>query len=179
MIESETDGFRTRAARIFGTYDGGVAWPYGLAAPPARHSGLSPERLEKAIAHAHAAQRTIVEWAERHGLRYSKTGCCQLWLLRSTSRQCRPGTCRNNGGLDYAWLDHANGWLKDSRPAVVTSAPYSAGYDADNYEIKQCLASDGRLRVTFGSGWYGYGSRQIVLWRTDCLDEVEAAQLSA
>lgn len=169
--------FHDRAAAIFGTHDGVVAWPYGLETPRPRRSGLSRERLAEATAHAETAQRTIVNWAERHGLRYSRTGCCQLWLLRKVSRKCPIGACRNNGGLDYVWLDHANGWLKDSRPAVLTSAPYAPGYDAENPEIRECLAADERLRAAFGSGWYGHGTTQIVLWRTDRINEVEPAAL--
>ncbi|MGQ5579694.1 hypothetical protein [Streptomyces sp. ECR3.8] len=172
-----TNDFHNRAAAIFGTREGTVAWPYGLETPHPRRSGLSRERLAKATAHAEAAQHTIVEWAERHGLRYSRTGCCQLWLLRKVSRTCPIGTCRNNGGRDYVWLDHVNGWLRDSRPAALTSAPYATEYDAEHPEIRECLATDERLRAAFGPGWYGHGTKQIVLWRTDRIDDVEPAAL--
>lgn len=170
-----TDTINARAAAIFGTTEGAPAWPYGLAAPHPRRSGLSQERLTAATAHAATAQRTIVEWAERYGLRYSRTGCCQLWLLRTVSRKCQPGACRNYGGLDYVWLDHANGWLLDGRPAVLTSATYSRSYDEDNVEIRQCLDSDERLRVAFAAGWYGHGTTQVVLWRTDRIGAIEPA----
>ncbi|WDT90773.1 hypothetical protein H0E86_03930 [Streptomyces sp. SCSIO-PteL053] len=171
--------FNSRAAAIFGTTEGAISWPYGLSTPHPRRSGLSGERLAEATRHAETAQKTIVEWAEHHGLRYTSVGCCQLWLLRTTSRRCPDGACRNNGGLDYVWLDHANGWFKDGRPAALTSAPYSSNYNEENVEIRQCLDSDVRLRVAFGAGWYGHGTTQIALWRTDRITDVSPAPIGA
>ncbi len=176
MTSPTTDTFTQRAVAVFGTVGAGVpAWPYGLETPRRRPGNVSEERFQAAVRHAATAQHSIVEWAEKYGLRYSRTGCCQLWLLRTVSRKCPPGACRNHGGLDYVWLDHANGWLLDGRPAALTSATYSRGYDEDNVEIRQCLDSDSRLRAAFGTGWYGHGTTQVVLWRTDRIDEIAPA----
>jgi hypothetical protein len=168
-----TTDMTTRAAAVFGTREGAPAWPYGLARPHPRRSGLSAERLAAALEHAEQAQQAIVEWAERHGLQATQIGCCPKWLLRTVSRRCPPGACNNFGGLDYVWLDHPVGWLVDGRPAVLTSAPYGR-HDQDP-GIAEWLRKDDRLRTAYGPGWYGHGTTRIVMWRTDRIDQVVAA----
>lgn len=160
-----------RATAIFGTTAGIVRWPYGLQ-DVARHAPRAAAARE--TPRIIYARQTIVEWAERYGLKATTIGCCPHWLLRPTSRRCKTGACRNRGGLDYVWLDHPIGWLKDSRPAVLTSAPYSPGA-ANDPGIAEWLTKDVRLRATHGPGWYGGGTTQIVLWRTDRIDTVTAA----
>lgn len=169
-----TQNLTARAVTVFGTREGVPAWPYGLAKPHPRRSGMSAARLAVANERAEQAQRTIVEWAERYGLRATHIGCCPKWLLRTVSRRCPAGACTNFGGLDYVWLDHPIGWLVDGRPAVLTSAPYSVHDDQDP-GIREWLAKDTRLRSAYGPGWYGHGTTQIVMWRTDRTTDIRAA----
>jgi hypothetical protein len=168
-----TDLF-ARAAKIFKTGPDGIVWPYGLSVPDRRRTGLSKAKWQWMADHARAAQLSIVEWAEHHEVKASPIGCCPLWLARPSSRRCKFGTCRNYGGLDYLWLDHPMGWLKDGRPAVLTSAPYRL-YDEDRGHINEWLQKDDRLRADFGGGWYGYSTTQIVMWRTDRITGVAPA----
>lgn len=63
-------------------------------------------------------------WAERHGLRLSTAGCCPLWLGREDSQRCHHRAPCTRYGSDRGWMDHTVTGLKDSRPAVITSAPY-------------------------------------------------------
>lgn len=164
----------TRATAIFGTREGTPAWPYGLETPHPRRSGLSAVKLAAAKERAQKAQRTIVEWAERYGLRATQIGCCPKWLLRPVSRRCPAGACNNFGGLDYVWLDHPIGWLVGGRPAALTSAPYDVQDDQDP-GIREWLKKDDRLRSSYGPGWYGAGTTQIVMWRDDRIAEVRPA----
>lgn len=164
----------TRAAKIFKAEGGAIVWPYGLSIPSFRRSGLTRERYDQKALEQRAAQLLIVEWAERYGLRESRKGCCPIWLQGKTSRRCAPGACRNYGGLDYLWLDHTVAWLKDGKPAVITSAPYTQ-HGAENHEIRYWLDKDDRLRVAVGAGWYGHGTTQIVMWRADRIDTVVPA----
>jgi hypothetical protein len=124
-----------------------------------------------------ARQRLLVDWAERHGLRASTSGCCPVWLLRDTSRQCGPEVgCKGMGGDSGSahWLDHAVYWLKDRRRAVITSAPYSIT-DAMKDRLAHWEATEPMLQVALGTGWYGNGTTQIVMWRADRIENAEPA----
>jgi hypothetical protein len=102
--------------------------------------------------------------------------CCPWWLTRKVSRRCEFAKCTQYGagGDDRSWLDHTICWLKDGRPAVITSAPYNFGQE-DRARIDQWLTEDTRLRVAYGAGWYGYTTTQIVMWRADRLEDVAPA----
>ncbi|MFG2142592.1 hypothetical protein ACGFRG_00070 [Streptomyces sp. NPDC048696] len=78
---------------------------------------------------------------------------------------------------DRHWLDHLISWLKEGRPAVITTAPY--GIDsADRSRLDWWTGADPRLRVAHGPGWYGFRTTQIVMWRTDRLAQVTPALLA-
>ncbi|MFI1741481.1 hypothetical protein [Streptomyces sioyaensis] len=166
-----------RASKIFKKQQGEILWPYGLATPNRRRSGLSEDQYKEAAAHARVAQLVIVEWAEDHGLRSSESGCCPRWLLRNASGQCEPDACENYGSgprNDERWLDHTIFWLKDGLPAAITSSPYSVSED-DRSRIEQWQES-GLVAAFGGPGWYGYGTTQIVMWQTKRLASVYLAE---
>ncbi|MEU8828824.1 hypothetical protein [Streptomyces sp. NPDC048636] len=72
-------------------------------------------------------------------------------------------------------MDHATLWIKDQVPAVITSAPYSVG-EEDRLRLNWWLAQDARLRVAYGDeGWYGFSTRQIILWRSDMVEVIAPA----
>lgn len=170
-------GSELRAARIFKSKNGRILWPYGLATPDRRRSGLSGEEYERAVAHAHVSQRVIVDWAEDHGLRSSESGCCPKWLLRNASRQCEPDACGKYGTgtlSDEHWLDHAVYWLKDGLPTVITSAPYSVDED-DRIRIEQ-WKEHGLIAAFGGPGWYGFGTTQIAMLNPKRLSAIYLAE---
>jgi hypothetical protein len=138
------------------------------------------EAYREAVEQGRRRQETLVEWAEQHGLKLSEAGCCPLWLQRKVSRRCRidSSACTVYGchtqALDHHWLDHATTWLKDGRPAVVASSPYSVS-DEDEKRLSFWMAADPRFRVARGDGWYGWGTTQLILWRSDRIGYVNAA----
>ncbi|MBC2868549.1 hypothetical protein [Streptomyces mexicanus] len=171
-----------RAAAVLGTEEGRVRWPYGMSPIHPSEKRKDPERYEQRRAQRLAGQEAMVSWAEHYGLKYSEAGCCPFWLQGKTSRRCRPygphaNRCTRYGThVDQDWLDHAVGWLKGGRPAVLTSAPYGLEYITEAPErLAYWQQEDPRLQVVQGTGWYGHGTTQIVMWRTDILDEVAPA----
>ncbi|AJF70424.1 hypothetical protein [Streptomyces vietnamensis] len=162
----------TRAAAVLGGSPGAVKWPYGLT-PAARSSYKSQDAYEAAVQGRLEAQELLVAWAEEHGLRQSSTGCCPRWLQRSSSRQCRDGACTRQDppALDAYWLDHTVGWLLGGRPAVLTSAPYHFEHQ-DQERLRWWTTQDPLLRSARGTGWYGFDTTQIVVWRADLLETV-------
>lgn len=180
-----SDDLYARARKIFGSMDGRICWPYNLGIPPKRafRNDPTPERYEGLVRRAQKAQLIIVEWAEQYGFKESGSGCCPWWLRGNVSRRCNLSSdaCTRYGSgstiPDHYWLDHPIFWLKDGRPAAITSAPYqvSAG---DEDRIRWWLSEDSRLRVAYGTGWYGFGTRQILMWRTDRIDVVAPAEWS-
>ena len=166
-----------RAAAIFGSGPDGVYWPYDASGIDRSLRRTDPERFERDLAALEAKRRVIVEWAEHHGLKASTVQCCPWWLTRKVSRRCSPGNCTHYGSNtpDSEWLDHTICWLKDSRPAVITSAPYNIT-DESTARIAWWLDQQPTLRTVQGEGWYGYGTRQIILWRADRIDSVEPAK---
>ncbi|OKI16589.1 hypothetical protein [Streptomyces sp. CB03911] len=172
-----TDLF-TRAAKIFGTNDHEIDWPYGIETPPLHLRRTDPDAFNARLPLQRAKQEAIVGWAEEYGLKRSVRGCCPRWLQRRSSRTCRPSrggdSCTHYGGgrPDAGWLDHPVGWLKDGRPAALTSAPYQV-LDEDLARIKWWTQQDPLLRYSLGDGWYGHGTRQVVLWRTDWIERVD------
>lgn len=180
-----TEDLYPRAVQIFGTATGGgVDWPYGIAAPSRRNyrRDETPDRYEAAVKDRRAAQEKVTAWAERYGLPQSKSDCCPRWLQLRRSRSCTlgAGRCTRYGtgdtrAHDRHWLDHATFWTRDQAPAVITSAPYSIDED-DRIRLAWWLEQDPRLRMAYGGeGWYGFGTRQVVMWRTDVLEAVALA----
>ncbi|MFB7275408.1 hypothetical protein [Streptomyces sp. NPDC056244] len=165
----------TRASAVLDGSPGQVEWPYGLVTA-ARSAYKTQADFEEAIRDRRMAQYVLVAWAEEHGLRQSSTGCCPRWLQRRASRRCAVGNCTRYGpsARDSRWLDHTTAWLFDGRPAVLTSAPYSVQAEDDEH-LRRWTTEDSRLRTTRGTGWYGFGTTQIVLWRADLLDTVVPA----
>ena len=168
------DDLRQRATKIFGTAEGRPNWPYGLHDPQWRYKQTDPARYAREVAEQPEAQRVIVEWAERYGLRETHVACCPRWLLRSSSSRC--AQCW--GGKpepDEHWLDHTVGWLLDRRPVAMTSAPYGVR-SSDRERLAWWAEQDERLRVmTGGQGWYGYGTTQVLMWRADRIAHMETA----
>jgi hypothetical protein len=113
---------------------------------------------------------TIVEWAERYGLKASRVKCCPWWLTRNASRRCEFSKCAS----DERWLDHPICWIRGGKPIAITSPPYDDKV-ADNARIKSWLDHDDRLSVAFGKGWYGPATTQVVMWRNDRALVIEPA----
>ncbi|WP_262063457.1 hypothetical protein [Streptomyces sp. STR69] len=181
-MPAQQEDLYSRAVRVFGTaVGGGIKWPYGVATPSRWHyrNDETPDRYEAAVQDRKAAQEKVTAWAGRYGLRQSSADCCPLWLQRRRSRRCLfgSGSCTRYGtpAPDRGWLDHATLWNKNQAPAVITSAPYSIDPD-DRIRLAWWLEQDPRFRVAYGDeGWYGFGTRQIVLWRQDLLETVTPA----
>ncbi|MCX4902330.1 hypothetical protein [Streptomyces sp. NBC_00892] len=171
-----------RAATILGHGENGVRWPYGLEYPPPGLRRKDPEAYERRMTETTGRQAAMVAWAEHYGLRRSETGCCPLWLRRDASQRCRPrygagDPCTRYGAPhpDSGWMDHHLAWLKNARPAVLTAAPYEVdAHDEDR--LAHWSRIDPRLRTARGQGWYGFGTTQIVLWRSDRITEVLPAE---
>lgn len=176
-MTGERDDLYRRAVKIFGLAGHDVRWPYGLNAPRRSLKTAEPEEHDRLLGLATVAQRTIVEWAERYGLRASSSGCCPRWLQRYASRRCAQRTCACSGP-DHGWLDHSVFWLKDREPAVITSAPYHI-LPEDKELISGWLNGEIPLRAAFGVGWYGFGAHQVVMWRPDRIEDVEPAAPAA
>jgi hypothetical protein len=171
----------TRAVAAFGENDlGGVAWPYGVSDPDRfNYRGEDgPAQYEERLKDRRQAQRVVTEWAERHGLKKSDEGCCPLWLGRRGSQHYRDARdeCGRYGSHtpDRGWLDHFTAWIHGGKPAVITSAPYSVS-ENEEARIAWWLREDPRLRIARGTGWYGFGTTQIVVWRSDIIPVVELA----
>ncbi|MGN5633244.1 hypothetical protein [Streptomyces sp. AC154] len=172
-IPPDADLF-TRAAAVLGGTASAVKWPYGLSNPQRRRAS-TPAAYEELQRKRRTAQETITAWAETYGLRLSSSDCCPRWLQRSVSRRCTDGQCRYDApAADAGWLDHSTFWLLDGAPAVLASAPYAPGPE-DNDRLRWWAKEDPRLRTARGEGWYGYGTTQILMWRSDILDFVVPA----
>ncbi|MGI5423744.1 hypothetical protein [Streptomyces sp. CA-179760] len=56
---------------------------------------------------------------------------------------------------------------------ALTSAPYGIS-DKYRARFEWWVAEDPRLTVVIGGqGWYGIGSTQVLMWRTDCIELME------
>ncbi|MFH8371420.1 hypothetical protein [Streptomyces sp. NPDC018031] len=171
----------TRATAIFGKASGGgIRWPYGVA-DPCRSNYPKPEdaeRYEEVLRSRRAAQQLVVEWAGKYGLKTSDSGCCPQWLQRRASRRCMSDACTHYGSStsapDHGWLDHMTAWLQNGKPVAITSAPYSISKD-DEQRFAWWQQHDPRLRVASGTGWYGFGTTQIIVWRSDLVTTMEPA----
>lgn len=171
-----------RAAAVLGTDGGAIRWPYGMG--PEVRSVLYPESAEafaERVEQHKAKQEAMVSWAERYGLKYAPHVCCPPWLQGNANRRCRPyregSNCTRyvNGGPDRGWLDHVVGWLKDGKPAVLTSAPYTLEILKPPARLAFWTVTDERLKVTAGDGWYSPATTQLILWRADRLEDVQPA----
>lgn len=165
-----------RGTAIFGSGQDGVFWPYDASGIDRTLRRRDPQRFEQQLAELNRKRLLIVEWAEQYGLKASSVKCCPWWLTRKVSRSCAPGRCTQYGvgGADRSWLDHTICWLKDSKPAVITSAPYC--FDVtDRKRVIWWLREDLRLGAASGAGWYGHGTTQVVMWRTDRIAIVDPA----
>ncbi|MDH2392969.1 hypothetical protein QCN29_30170 [Streptomyces sp. HNM0663] len=79
---------------------------------------------------------------------------------------------------DAPWLDHTVAWLRDGGPAALTSAPYGLS-PMDVARLEWWPQQDPRLHVARGTGWYGFTTTQVVVWRYDILGDVEPARRDA
>lgn len=172
----------TRAAAVLGTSGGAIRWPYGMS--PAQRNIYRDEpaadyaqRVQQQL----ARQEAMVTWAEQHGLKHAPHGCCPAWLRTNTNGRCRPyrekSPCTRyaNGSPDHDWLDHAVGWLKDGKPAVLTSAPYTLKHLKPPARLAFWTVTDPRLKAAAGDGWYSPATVQLILWRADRIEDVEPA----
>ncbi|MET8534025.1 hypothetical protein ABZV67_19305 [Streptomyces sp. NPDC005065] len=176
----------TRAAKIFGSNEYGVRWPYEASGLDRSLRRTDRERYYRELDAYNRQRLVIVEWAERYELKKSSVQCCPGWLTRNTSRRCDIRKCTRYGSgeqnVDHWWLDHAICWTKDGKPTAITASPYDISV-ADEYEakvpdyerIKWWLAQDERLSVAFGAGWYGSATTQVVMWRSDRIPVIEPA----
>jgi hypothetical protein len=166
----------TRAAAIFGTSEGEVRWPYDVSGIDRTLRHRDPEAFRHELAVLTTKRYTIVEWAEVHGLKASRVKCCPLWLTRQTSRRCRfDSPCQYRTDPDRSWLDHDIYWLRNSRPAVITSAPYDISPQSVQ-RLKWWHATHRHLKVATGEGWYGHGTSQVVMWSTTRIEYVSPAK---
>lgn len=163
-----------RGAAIFGSSADGVDWPYDGSGIDHRLRRTDPERFRQELADLTRRREILVEWAERYGLKSSSVQCCPWWLTRKVSRRCAYGECEGLGGRDAAWLDHPICWLKDGRPAVITSAPGRMSPES-SARISWWLEQQPDLRSVQGEGWYGFSTTQVVMWRADRIATVEPA----
>lgn len=170
------DDLYDRAAAIFGSSADGVHWPYDVSGIDSTLRRKDPERFQRELAVLTTKRYTIVEWAEHHGLKKSTVQCCPWWLTRKTSRACTMAKCTRYGDRtpDSHWLDHPILWLKDSKPAVITSAPYNVSAE-DQQRLNWWRKEHRTLRVEQGTGWYGYGTTQIVMYNTSRIKYVSSA----
>jgi hypothetical protein len=170
-----TDIF-ARGARVFGRGQDGVFWPYDVTGIDRTLRRTDPERFHQQMDVLDGKRLLLVEWAERYGLR-SARGCCPRWLLKNASHRCgwQPDARREcTWATDERWLDHPIWWIRDRRPVAITSAPYHFD-DCSRTLVDRWLAADGRLDFTTGVGWYGYGTTQTLLWRTDRIADITPA----
>jgi hypothetical protein len=162
-----------RGAAIFGSSIDGVYWPYDVSGIDHRLRRTDPERFRRQLADLTRRREILIGWAERYGLKGSSVQCCPWWLTRKVSRRCPYDKCLHYGtGPDNRWLDHTICWLKDGRPAVITSAPYDVSPES-SARIAWWLEQQPNLRSVQGEGWYGFGTTQIVMWRADRIATVE------
>lgn len=169
---------KTQARAIFGKNDeGGVAWPYGVGAT-IRNPSRSPEEQRAHLADRAEAKQLVFDWAQKHGLKRTDNGCCPVWLQQNRNSRCGgPRVCArfgmNSRGCD--WMDHVATWTFDRKPVAITSAPYEL-HQGYRDELDQWVDEDPRLGVAYGgTGWYGLGTKQIVLWRTDLIEVIQPA----
>lgn len=168
-----------RAAAVFGAGSDGIYWPYD-ASGGIDHSlrRTDPERFRQQSEGLNRKRLVIIEWAERYGLKASTVQCCPWWLTRKVSRRCEPDNCTQYGSgapnEDSRWLDHTICWNKNSRPAVITSAPYHVSPESTD-RITWWLDQHPNLRSAQGTGWYGFSTTQIIIWRADRIETVEPA----
>nr|WSZ99548.1 hypothetical protein OH820_31320 [Streptomyces sp. NBC_00857] len=166
-----------RGSRIFGREQGEVAWPSGVYSPERWLKRNDPEKYERELVEQTDAQRVIVEWAERYDLKQAKMACCPGWLTRKVSRRCMTDRCTAFGGgaTDHRWLEHGIGWVLDGQPLALTSASYGIR-DEEHARFEWWVNEDPRLAVILGGqGWYGIGSTQVLMWRTDVIGVMEPA----
>lgn len=163
-----------RGGRIFGRVDGEVDWPSGVDSPYRLMKLRDPEKYEREVARQVDAQRVIVEWAEWYGLKRAKMACCPRWLTHKVSRRCNSRcTAFGGGATDHRWLEHGVGWVLDGQPVALTSASYGIS-DEYRARFEWWVNEDPRLAVALGGqGWYGYGSTQVLVWRTDVIEVME------
>lgn len=166
-----------RAAKIFGSDADGVHWPYDVSGIDYTLRRTDPERFKQNLDVLAAKRTLLVEWAEEHGLRASR-GCCPRWLHRNSSRRCGyqfKARMDCTWGIDSTWLDHPIWWIKNGKPAVITSAPYHLS-DESHGRIRYWESMRPQFAVAHGAGWYGYGTTQVVMWRTDRIKTVTPAE---
>ncbi|MFJ7201629.1 MULTISPECIES: hypothetical protein [unclassified Streptomyces] len=169
---------KTRAIAIFGKNDeGGVDWPYGVW-PQVPNPTWSPEEHRTHLKDRAEAQQLVFDWAQKYGLKKTDKGCCPVWLQQDRNSRCsgrRECALYGANARACSWLDHTATWTFDKQPAVITSAPYELHQDYRS-ELNQWVQEDPRLAIAYGeTGWYGNGTYQIILWRTDLIKVVEPA----
>ncbi|MEU3261040.1 hypothetical protein ABZ694_25160 [Streptomyces albidoflavus] len=169
------DDLNARAAAVFGGAKHFPRWPYDVTGIDYLLREKDPERFRRDLAVLTTKRYAIVEWAELYSLKKSSVKCCPLWLTHRTSRRCAwDSDCQSGGHPDRSWLDHAICWLRNGRPAVITSAPYEVS-DKDQQRHLWWRKAHPTLRVQQGAGWYGHGTTQIVMWNTTRIEHVAPA----
>ena len=106
------------------------------------------------------ARIDMLKWAREDGLRLS-TGDCLHWLCTG-----RCGKRYDIRGCREGWMDHVTGWNrgKGRNPAVLVSQPY--GISAEGKSALHVLGEEPGIRVEVkDSGWYGYGTNFIGVWK--------------
>lgn len=168
-----------RVVAVVGGPQSAPWWPYGVGIVR-RQRFKTVEDYQRHVNERHAAQLSLVEWAERNGLRQARRSCCVAWLLRDRTRVCTRG-CSTRRDLR---IDHVTSWTRDGKPAVVANTPYNVGSMTDflTEYAAEMTSADERLRVAWTDqpGWYGRPSGiptgQVFLWRSDVIEEVAPAR---
>jgi hypothetical protein len=130
-------------------------WPYGVQ---------DPSQREK-----------MLDWAERHHLRFSYTNrVCVHWLLAGsaddiarrytkTGSEISDSTHYSRCHYNYEF-DHVTCWTRDGKPAVLVSQPYRIS--ADVMKKLKALERDGLSVQVHKEGWYGFETFCVEIWAT-------------
>lgn len=169
---------KTRAIAVFGKNDlGGVAWPYGVG-ETIPNPTWTPEQRQAHLEDREEAKQLVFDWAQKYGLRKTDKGCCPVWLQQDRNSRCggrRPCARFGANARDCDWLDHVAAWTFNRQPVAITSAPYEI-HPSHRDELERWVEEDPRLAFAFGeTGWYGFSTKQIIVWRTDLIDTIAPA----
>jgi hypothetical protein len=161
------------AKRVFGTVHGGVKWPYSLSDNSCDRAAARKEGLEAYnswCAEQAERQKIITEWAVGYGLRANYTDPCPRWITRKSSRRCSYDDCL----WSHEWRDHSVCWTLNRVPVAFTSAPYSSVANARK-GAAEWVDQNPNTDFAIGTGWYGYRTIQVLVWRTDRIEKMVPA----
>lgn len=158
------------ARKIFGVSRAGIRWPYGLQDISCDRDAAfkgGPKVYNCWRADMNEQQELIIDWATSYGLRANYTDPCPRWLLRKASRSCSYNDCL----WDHGWRDHPICWTRDRVPVAYTSAPYSL-VETARQGVSEWVNKTPNTNFAIGTGWYGSRTIQVLVWRTDRIENM-------